>query len=523
MGGAALIVGAALLVAGPGSVSALEVGDEARRTVSHEYRLVACESVLPLTCGAGGSTAGLFNAPQGISVDVSAFTAALSPNGAFLGLIGPGGLLIGDGLDGHDAYVDENGVFHAATAGGNGGLLWGNGGNGGRGLDAGVYTVLDPETGELVEKFLHATDGADGGRGGLLWGNGGNGGNGGNVGAFGDPVRADAAGEDVDRLVAGNGGNGGRAGILWGFGGNGGNGGQSHTSYADAVAGNGGDGGWASWATLLSLPALFGVDIVGGNGGNGGLAIANHWHGVTPGEVPSPGDEDVESTSAYGGHGGRGYGPGSGGNGGQAVSNGMGNTVGGNGGDGGFMIIGKAGHGGNGGRAWSVSVYENGHYGNVGDATGGNGGNGGTALVGDAGNGGNGGEAEANAANRTARGGAGGNGGDVVGGGTAGNGGNGGKASSKPWDREPAYVPGNEIPKAEDGKAIGGKGGRGGKGVILGGGGNGGNGGDSEALGVGGKATAGAKGVGGRGGLFSKSGQDGTKGSKQDGPSGGID
>jgi len=341
MGGAALIGGAALLVAGPGSVSALEVGDEARRTVSHEYRLVACESVLPLTCGAGGSTAGLFNAPQGISVDVSAFTAALSPNGAFLGLIGPGGLLIGDGLDGHDAYVDENGVFHAATAGGNGGLLWGNGGNGGRGLDAGVYTVLDPETGELVEKFLHATDGADGGRGGLLWGNGGNGGNGGNVGAFGDPVRADAAGEDVDRLVAGNGGNGG--------------------------------------------------------------------------------------------------------------------------------------------------------------------------------------EAEANAANRTARGGAGGNGGDVVGGGTAGNGGNGGKASSKPWDREPAYVPGNEIPKAEDGKAIGGKGGRGGKGVILGGGGNGGNGGDSEALGVGGKATAGAKGVGGRGGLFSKSGQDGTKGSKQDGPSGGID
>ncbi|KXW63212.1 hypothetical protein MPHL43070_23695, partial [Mycolicibacterium phlei DSM 43070] len=254
-GGAALIGGTALLLAGPGGVSALESNDDVRRPVTIEYELVSCDSVLPLTCGAGG----LFGGSQALS-----FNADWNPGGAFLGLIGPGGLLIGNGLDGTDAYVDENGVFHAATAGGAGGLLWGNGGRGGNGLSAGVYEVYDPDTDTVVSKWLDATDGANGGRGGLLFGNGGNGGNGGSVGVIGSPVSAGLAG-GASELVAGNGGNGGRAGLLFGVGGNGGNGGESNSSYADAIGGNGGNGGGASLGALLGLTG----GVNGGNGGNG--------------------------------------------------------------------------------------------------------------------------------------------------------------------------------------------------------------------------------------------------------------
>ena len=59
-----------------------------------------------------------------------------SPTGAFLGLVGPGGLLIGDGvLPGQDGgLLFGNGADGAEDQdGGDGGLLYGNGGNGGHG------------------------------------------------------------------------------------------------------------------------------------------------------------------------------------------------------------------------------------------------------------------------------------------------------------------------------------------------------------------------------------------------------
>src|SRR5690606_9387598 len=124
--GAAFVGGAAMLLAGPGGVSALEAAGSAPRTEGYEASLLACASTLPLMCEAGDSVGGL----GGASHDRSAFSASAlgmasfgpdwNPGGAFLGLIGPGGLLIGDGLNGTDAYIDENGVFHEATRGGNG-------------------------------------------------------------------------------------------------------------------------------------------------------------------------------------------------------------------------------------------------------------------------------------------------------------------------------------------------------------------------------------------------------------------
>ena len=98
-------------------------------------------------------------------------------------IIGPGGWLIGDGLDadpGCEVGSDD-------CNGGNGGLLWGNGGDG--------------------------ANGGDGGNAGLLFGNGGNGGNG---------VAADG---ELEATPGGNGGNGAF------FFGNGGNGGSARTPY----------------------------------------------------------------------------------------------------------------------------------------------------------------------------------------------------------------------------------------------------------------------------------------------------
>jgi hypothetical protein len=103
-----------------------------------------------------------------------------SPTGAFLGLIGPGGLLIGDGV----------------LPGQNGGWLIGNGADGG--------------------------GGQDGGRGGLLFGKGGNGG----MGTRDHPT----------------GGNGGSAG-LFGNGGNGGFGYSPEITAGPVYGGNGGNGG----------------------------------------------------------------------------------------------------------------------------------------------------------------------------------------------------------------------------------------------------------------------------------------
>ncbi|WP_157933117.1 cellulase family glycosylhydrolase [Mycobacteroides abscessus] len=131
------------------------------------------------------------------------------PNG------GNGGLLFGDGGDGWNSTKTGVGGGNGGSAG-----LFGNGGNGGVG-GAGA-------------------DGGNGGNGGWLAGNGGSGGNG---------------GQGTDGQAGGGGGAGGSASSpLFGIGGPGGNGGSGSDGGA---GGNGGDGAM-----------LFGT---GGNGGNAGI------------------------------------------------------------------------------------------------------------------------------------------------------------------------------------------------------------------------------------------------------------
>ena len=112
-------------------------------------------------------------------------TALASANASLLRpMFGNGGWLIGNGLD-----ADED-CEGRACRGGNGGLLWGNGGDGlygwaggnagflfGDGGDggAGLNAWYDPDTGERWVP----TAGGHGGRGGFLFGNGGVGGDGG--------------------------------------------------------------------------------------------------------------------------------------------------------------------------------------------------------------------------------------------------------------------------------------------------------------------------------------------------------
>lgn len=81
-------------------------------------------------------------AGDGPSVPQALNTQALFGGGAFLGLIGPGGLLIGDGLD----------ATCAGCPGGNGGLLWGNGGKGGDGVLVGGGDLGHPRLDQLDER-----------------------------------------------------------------------------------------------------------------------------------------------------------------------------------------------------------------------------------------------------------------------------------------------------------------------------------------------------------------------------------
>ena len=99
-----------------------------------------------------------------------------SPTGAFLGLIGPGGLLIGNGvlLGQNGGLLMGNGADGGpGQKGGNGGLLIGNGGDGG----VGIFT----KGGDGGNAGLFG-DGGDGGDGGHFFGTGFAGGNGGNGG-----------------------------------------------------------------------------------------------------------------------------------------------------------------------------------------------------------------------------------------------------------------------------------------------------------------------------------------------------
>ncbi|QZT64271.1 hypothetical protein [Mycolicibacterium austroafricanum] len=142
------------------------------------------------------------------SVDVTPVTL-VSPTGAFLGLIGPGGLLIGNGV----------------LPGQNGGWLIGNGADGAPGQNGGNAGLF-----------------GDGGKGGDgLPGQAG--GNGGNAGLFGDGGAGGAGGDNArlstEPVRAAAGGAGGNA--MFGRGGDGGAGGQGIN--LGTGTGRGGDGG----------------------------------------------------------------------------------------------------------------------------------------------------------------------------------------------------------------------------------------------------------------------------------------
>lgn len=164
-------------------------------------------------------------------------------------LIGPGGLLIGDGLDA--LTIDPSCV--ADCKGGNGGLLWGSGG-------AGAYGGAGGNAGLIGS-------GGVGGAGIIGFANG-KGGNGGSAGLFGNGGRGGDAAATIDTVVnvttatnvtGAAGGQGGAGGTIFGSGGAGGRGGDVTTKTNNAFGGAGGAGGRSG---------LFGGGGVGGLGGN---------------------------------------------------------------------------------------------------------------------------------------------------------------------------------------------------------------------------------------------------------------
>jgi hypothetical protein len=174
-----------------------------------------------------------------------------------------GGLLIGNGADGGPG---QNG--------GRGGLLFGNGGNGGAGslLEAGGNGGNAGLFGNGGAGGFGALGGGSGGNGGLLVGNGGNGraggfsqgvgasgGNGGNAGLFGNGGNGGSGGGALTSgsATGGNGGNGGNSGLVAGDSGNGGDGGGILTDGGNATGGTGGNAGTG------------GVPGTGGTGGTG--------------------------------------------------------------------------------------------------------------------------------------------------------------------------------------------------------------------------------------------------------------
>ena len=143
----------------------------------------------------GGGDGSLFGAGVGATANAFGVFDALGP----LNLVGPGGVLIGNGVDAADDCTG------AACNGGNAGLLFGNGGAG--------------------------KNGGTGGNAGLI----------GKGGAGGDAVAVTAMG--TANAVGTAGGAGGKGGTLIGWGGAGGKGADATATQGDATGGRGGDGG----------------------------------------------------------------------------------------------------------------------------------------------------------------------------------------------------------------------------------------------------------------------------------------
>jgi hypothetical protein len=209
------------------------------------------------------------------------------------------GLLVGNGYN----WVSYGGAcLSGACNGGNGGLLFGNGGNGFKGGDGGRSGFI----GNGGNAGAGGNGGARGGNGGFIAGNGGNGadgGRGGNAGIFGNGGNG---GNGVKSFNSGSGGDGGNSGSF----GNGGAGGNADRNTPNGtggrggnsglVLGNGGDGGNASTGADAGRGGngalFFGF---GGNGGIGGVGIVGCAVEQSPAcKVATPGGK--------GGAGGRG-------------------------------------------------------------------------------------------------------------------------------------------------------------------------------------------------------------------------
>lgn len=183
-----------------------------------------------------------------LNVGAAQYSAAEAANATPLDALNAAALpwlgrpIIGDGTNG---ATNAQGV---GTKGGDGGLLWGNGGRGGDSTATGAA-------------------GGAGGAGGWLFGNGGHGGNGG-------PSGVTINGTDITILSGGKGGLGGSA-LFFGSGGDGGTGGAGTPvvipgtgGLTISLPGNGGEGGSAG--------------LFFGNGGDGGTGVFN-GHGGSRG------------------------------------------------------------------------------------------------------------------------------------------------------------------------------------------------------------------------------------------------
>ncbi len=210
--------------------------------------------------------------------------------------------LIGDGAEG---TTNAQGV---GTAGGAGGILWGEGGHGGASTADGVAGGAGGPAGLIGTGGtggmggLGASGGA-GGTGGLLWGNGGVGGLGGEHGIGGTGGNALFIGNggvggqggtftfsSGATTFGGSGGTGGTGGLLWGSGGAGGIGGPYATGGAGGNAlwlGNGGQGG------------MGGAFANGGAGGTGGHLIGDGGDGGTGGILSGLGGPSGSSSGLW--------------------------------------------------------------------------------------------------------------------------------------------------------------------------------------------------------------------------------
>ncbi|WP_082975462.1 PecA family PE domain-processing aspartic protease [Mycobacterium sp. 1245805.9] len=199
--------------------------------------------------------------------------------------------LIGNGVDG---TTSDQGV---GSAGGPGGILWGNGGHGGASFAAGAPGGAGGPAGLLGSGGTGGMggfggSGGTGGTGGLLWGNGG-------VGGLGGPTGTGGAGGNA--LFFGHGGMGGQGGTFntgaaGGPGGSGGTGGTGGLLWGDGGFGgtggpfaNGGTGGNAQWLGNGGAGGIGGAFANGGIGGAGGHLAGNGGAGGTGGVITGAG------------------------------------------------------------------------------------------------------------------------------------------------------------------------------------------------------------------------------------------